>query len=344
MEVTNIYELPQPFVTAARSEHTYTPKRYSVTSLLKGSCEAVLQRRHADEVKQDASEMVWLVFGSAVHKVLEDADLPYRELYDTMNTARRMLRDALFESDWELVRELVGILDALAARKLHSNLLTEEWLSMPFGEYTMSGIFDLYDDATGTITDYKTASVWKVKGGDWDDYRKQLLCYCLLLRHYGFDAHRGQIVALLKDHSKKQTRREAGYPAHPVYKIAWDFTEAEIAAMRREIGEKFAEIEAQEKRTDAELVPCSLEERWQEPPKWAVTKRGNKRAKRLFDTKEEAEFAAECYEAEDRKKYDVTYRPSVPTKCIDYCSVTSYCPFYQTLAKEAMPDAGMDEG
>lgn len=41
--------------------------------------------------------------------------------------------------------------------------------------YKLSGIFDLYNDATGTVTDYKTASVQKVLKNDWDEYRKQTL-------------------------------------------------------------------------------------------------------------------------------------------------------------------------
>ena len=74
MKITNIYDLPQPFVDAATREYTPTPKRYSVTTVLKDNREILLSRRHGDEIEQDVSDMIWAIFGSAVHKVLETAN------------------------------------------------------------------------------------------------------------------------------------------------------------------------------------------------------------------------------------------------------------------------------
>ena len=77
MKITNKQGLPQPFVDAVSSDYRYKPKRYSATSLLKGIREAVLQHRHDGEIEQDASEMVWLLFGKAVHSILENSvELP----------------------------------------------------------------------------------------------------------------------------------------------------------------------------------------------------------------------------------------------------------------------------
>lgn len=63
MKLTNELNLPQPFVDAATSDYQYTDKRYSVTSVLKGTREAILQRRHSEEIETDVSEMVWAIFG-----------------------------------------------------------------------------------------------------------------------------------------------------------------------------------------------------------------------------------------------------------------------------------------
>jgi len=73
VNLTNSLNLPRPFVSAAESDYKYTPKRYSVTALLKGTREAILQRRHDDEITQDVADMVWAVFGSAVHQILQNA-------------------------------------------------------------------------------------------------------------------------------------------------------------------------------------------------------------------------------------------------------------------------------
>lgn len=54
--ITNDLNLPQPFVDAATSSHTYKPNRYSVTEVLGGTCEAVLKRRHHGEQDEDVSD------------------------------------------------------------------------------------------------------------------------------------------------------------------------------------------------------------------------------------------------------------------------------------------------
>ena len=111
MIITNELNLPAPFVDAATSDHKYTPKRYSVTAVMKGVRESILQRRHDAEIEQDASDMVWAIFGTAVHSILEQSQ----------ETADQ---------------------------------LKENWFSVPMGDgYELSGIFDLYDDSTGTVTD-----------------------------------------------------------------------------------------------------------------------------------------------------------------------------------------------
>ena len=73
MIITNETGLPQPFVDAVTSDHEYKPKRYSVTDLIGGVKQAVLKHRHSSEITQDASEMVWLLFGKAVHSILESS-------------------------------------------------------------------------------------------------------------------------------------------------------------------------------------------------------------------------------------------------------------------------------
>ena len=71
MKITNKTGLPQAFVEMAQSDYKPTPKRYSVTTLLKSTRSIILGRRHNDEIQQDVSDMVWLLFGTAVHSVLE---------------------------------------------------------------------------------------------------------------------------------------------------------------------------------------------------------------------------------------------------------------------------------
>jgi len=83
MIITNNLNLPQPLVDMAQSEYKLKPNEYRVTSLLKGIRETILERRHQDEIEQDVSDMIWLLFGTAVHNVLENHQEGDQEIKET---------------------------------------------------------------------------------------------------------------------------------------------------------------------------------------------------------------------------------------------------------------------
>ena len=289
MRITNKLGLPQPFVDAATSEYAYKPKRYSVTAVLKGTREAILQRRHDDEIEQDASDMVWAIFGTAVHSILENAQE--------------------------------------TASQIKENKLVVE---MPNG-YELSGIFDLYDDATKTVTDYKTASVWKVQFGDFSDWRRQVLAYCWMLRRIGFDASRGEVVALLKDHSKAQAAI-GKHPEHPVKRISWEFGPRDFDEIGQYLVGKFAQIEACEQLPDDQLPLCSDAERWSRGEAYAVMKKGVQKARKLFKAEEygeAAEYKAREFAAVNGGGLYVEHRPGEDAKCIGYCSAAPFCGYWR---------------
>jgi len=286
MNITNKNNLPQPFVDACRSEYEYKPKRYSVTTLLKGTREALLARRHSDEITCDASEMVWAIFGTAVHSVLEKGE----------------------KEDWQ-----------------YQELRLEH--TFPNG-YTVSGIADFYDEKTQTVTDWKTASIWKVKMNDWEDYRKQLMCYAWLLQQMGYPCKHIEIVALLKDHSAAKASREADYPALPVYTVRWDLTDEAIEQAGKWIQHRIEEIQSAESLDDSSLPLCEPDQRWHKADKWAAKKKGVKRATKLFDNEEEAQAYA------DANGLIVEYRPGEDTKCLSYCSCAEFCDYWKESVHE----------
>lgn len=71
MRITNHHGLPAPLVRAV-SHDTYTKEGsdYSVTELIKPPRIAALERLHADELEEDASDRLWLLMGKAGHEVL----------------------------------------------------------------------------------------------------------------------------------------------------------------------------------------------------------------------------------------------------------------------------------
>lgn len=293
--ITNKLNLPKPFVDAATSKHKYTPKRYSVSDVLGGTCEAILKRRHSGEGEEDVANSVWRILGSAVHKILEEAESTESQLQ-------------------------------------------ENWFSVLIGDdgYELSGIFDLYDNETKTVTDWKTCATWKIIFGDFDDWRRQTLMYCWMLRRLGVDACHGEIVAIMRDHSMRKARFEKDYPPHPVYKIGWEFGEEDFAKVEADIMQWFTEVTHEETVEDAYLEPCSPEQRWHRDDKWAVMRKGQKRAVKLFDSKDDAlgfmDWLANQASNKGKPLY-IEERRGEDTKCESYCSVSEFCPYYQSLIK-----------
>jgi len=279
MKITNNLNLPTPFLQAVEIDRSYTENEYRVTSLLKGIRETILERRHHNEIEQDVADMIWLIFGTAVHSILEQSQ----------------------EADHEF---------------------KEERLKVAIGEYVLSGQFDLYDTNTGIVKDYKTCSVWKLVFGDFHDWRKQLLIYGWMLRKTGFEVKGGQIVALLKDHSKRDAKFKADYPKYPVETVSFRFTEEDFMEIEEFLFSKFNEIKECEQMSDDVLPICTMEERYNSGNKYAVMKNGRKTALRVLDTMQDAE---EWKKANSGDSIEI--REGEDKKCIDYCAVAPFCSY-----------------
>ena len=286
MIITNNKNLPKAFVDACASEHEYREGRYSVTDLLRGTCEAVLLHRHGNEVVKDASEMVWAVFGSAVHNLMENGE---REEWQT--------------PEMHLVQDM-----------------GDGW--------TLSGYADLYDSKEHEVVDYKTTSAYKFALGETEEWRRQLLSYAWMLERDGTPCRHGRIIAMCKDWSAKDVGKE-GYPDTPVATVDWEFTDADMDEIGEWLRGRFDELREQEGRSDCELTPCPPDERWHRPDRYAVVKEGAARAKRVFDTADEArDFLATLEDG-----YAIDVRKGSDPKCDGYCDVRGWCQFY--AAKQA---------
>jgi hypothetical protein len=72
MKITNKFGLPQTIVNALeRPTYSKGKAHLSATELLNSPQIVVLRKQHLDELESDASDMVWSLFGSAVHHILE---------------------------------------------------------------------------------------------------------------------------------------------------------------------------------------------------------------------------------------------------------------------------------
>lgn len=72
MKLTNKHNLPETFVNVIkRPTYSKGKANLSITELIDSPRVVNLKHRHWDEIEVDASEMVWSLFGSAVHGILE---------------------------------------------------------------------------------------------------------------------------------------------------------------------------------------------------------------------------------------------------------------------------------
>lgn len=72
MKITNKFNIPQTFMNVLdRPTYSKGKAHLSVTQLLNSPKIVALTKKFEDEIESDASDMVWSLFGSAVHNILE---------------------------------------------------------------------------------------------------------------------------------------------------------------------------------------------------------------------------------------------------------------------------------
>ena len=201
--------------------------------------------------------------------------------------------------------------------------VAEEYVELPMSGITITGRIDNFDLRKGIITDYKTASTWKVKFADFDDWKKQGLIYAMLLIESCFEVKKCRFVALLKDHSKTDAERDASYPQSPVFIYEFNITDDDIKYISEFCENKIKDYLRYKDIADEYIPECTAEERWQKPEKYAVMKSGRKSAVKLFDDKESAEAMAI-----EVGGY-IEHRQGEPTKCKGYCNVNKWCHYWR---------------
>jgi hypothetical protein len=285
MIITNVYGLPETITNIlARPQYSKGKANLSVTELMSSPRIVQLKRKHWEELTEDASEMVWSLFGTAIHNILEHG-----------------------KDEHHIVEERVfTVVDG----------------------FTISGAIDLqevYEDGT-VISDYKTTSVYAVMNQkiDWE---YQLNCYAYLLhKAKGVTVKKLQIVAIVRDWSRRDTVRE-GYPKAPIVVIdipLWPVERQEAYIKQRiHLQESaFFDIEV-----NGEAAECTPEEMWEKPEYFAVKKDGGVRAKSVHEKREDAERAlAQANEkAKKGETFLIEHRPGARTRCEGFCQVAAFC-------------------
>ncbi len=281
MNITNNHNLPQSFVNFARNDkYSKGLSDISVTTLIDSPRVRLLRDAKSSEMTSDAADMIWPLFGTAVHHILESAS------------------------------EDEGV-------------TLEERLYATVNDWILSGAVDhqKVEDNAIKITDYKVTSVWSVIHGkiEWE---QQLNCYAFLAQKTkGMKVKSLQICAILRDWNRREAERREDYPQAPVILVnipLWPDTKRidyikERVAMHQDAQINYDLAQA--------FPPCSDEERWKRGEAWAVKKKGNKRAQRVFDNEASAgEFM------KNKENLEIEHREGEYVRCKgDYCGVANFC-------------------
>ena len=102
MFITNNLNLPSALVEAVSTDRHNKDGQYSATTLLKGTCETILMKRHWDEIKTDASENIWQIFGTAVHSIFEkQKDNSFKEEFFSVDVSNSKVTGRVDSYDME---------------------------------------------------------------------------------------------------------------------------------------------------------------------------------------------------------------------------------------------------
>jgi len=191
--------------------------------------------------------------------------------------------------------------------------MVEEMMEADVYGWRVFGTFDHFDTATGVLTDYKRVGMAALYRGVKTEWEEQLNCYAWLLRENGYTVNAIQICAIYRDWVKTQTVKH-DYPQKPVEVLPVSLWSA--SQQLDFIGRRLEKHE--------EVPDCTDEERWATSTRYAVKKRGNKKATAVYDTQAEAD--QHVLLNKPSTQWEIDKRPGMYRRCETYCAVAAFCP------------------
>lgn len=236
--------------------------------------------------------------------------------------------DDLEEDASERLWLLMGKAGHEVLRRSSEGGIVEETVKVEFGGITLKGQMD-YAVHLKALWDYKFTSVWAIKDGVKPEWEQQLNVYKWMGEQYGVEIRELVIVAILRDWSKPEARRDKSYVQSQVVVLPvrmWSKDQVE-----RFVAYRIAmHLEARR----GNLPDCTAEETWEKPQKYAVMKKGNQRASKVtLDRFEAGQFIAS---QSHPQMYSIETRPAERPRCEDYCAVSEFCEQFKAW-KAAQP-------
>jgi hypothetical protein len=185
-------------------------------------------------------------------------------------------------------------------------------LIVDFEGVRLVGKSDLYHQER--VEDYKVTSVYSFlleDGKTKKEWEEQLNVYAWLFSRLGKPVKELWVRAILRDWQNSKALQDMSYPRIP-------FQSVQVPLWPTPGQERY--IRARLEAHRIENPQCSDEERWLRPSSWAVMKKNNQKAYRVFDNPWQAENLAKT-----DKAFVVVERKGSYNRCENYCPVRAVC-------------------
>ena len=295
MKITNKFGMPKPFVDFARNDKYSKGKAdISVTTLIDSPRVRIMKEQYHEKLEVDAVDMIWALFGTAVHSVLESSKqseniLTEERLYSEIDgwvLSGALDRQEIFDNQIHIIDYKVTSVWSVIYGK-------PEW------EKQLNSYAYLVDDKNA----FGKKRVTKLK-----------------------------ICAILRDWNRRESQRKPEYPKAPIVFVdipLWSYEDRLNYLKERMSKHQEAQILFD---VNNKFPLCTNEDRWRKENSWALKKKKLKRAIKVFSDEQSAINFQKDYMEHRLHPSDATeieFRGGEFTRCDgNYCSVAEFCDQY----------------
>ena len=265
MKLTNRFGIPETFVNVLkRPTYSKGAAHLSVTQLINSPKIVALTKKFEAELEQDVADMVWSIFGSAIHNILEHG-----------------------KDENHLVEERIhSMVDGWKISGAVDLQVVDDQGGISIRDYKTTSVWAVMNEKI-----------------EWEQ-QLNIYAWLVDTVKEDFHVTDLGIVAIIRDWSRRDAARNPDYPQAPVKEIPiklWPYEERKEFVQSRITSHSACEFSME---TGEDLPPCTPEEMWEKPTTWAIKKVGGVRAKSVHDTEESMlkalEIAGPAYEIEVR--------------------------------------------